>query len=77
MFQVSQSHRFTNVTPTEREVNAFFDKINKTAKKPVILSLKPPYANQSILKSRNTAAIPDLYNIDYLKLSYPELLVKC
>ena len=46
--------------------------LSKCAVKPVALRLVHPYADQFILKSRNT--VPDLFSSDNLELSYPELL---
>ena len=63
--------------PSQAEMKALFSEVNKSSKKPVILSLVPEFAEQFVLKSRRIPTLPDLYNHDNLTLSYPELLEKC
>ena len=63
--------------PSQAEMKALFSEVNKSSKKPVILSLVPEFSEQFVLKSRRIPTLPDLYNHDNLTLSYPELLEKC
>ena len=63
--------------PSQAEMKALFSEVNKSSKKPVILSLVPEFSDQFVLKSRQIPTLPDLYNHDNLTLSYPELLEKC
>lgn len=53
-----------------------FAKLNGSKKKPVILSLVHPYADQFVLNSRQVPTLPALYAHENLKLNYPELLKK-
>ena len=60
------------ISPTDEKNGNFMANLSKCAVKPVALRLVHPYADQFILKSRNT--VPDLFSSDNLELSYPELL---
>ena len=72
----SKAHSKTPI-PSQAEMKALFSEANKNSKKPVILSLVPEFSEQFVMKSRRIPTLPDLYNHDNLKLSYPELLEKC
>ena len=56
--------------PSQAEMKALFSEVNKSSKKPVILSLVPEFSEQFVLKSRRIPTLPDLYNHDNLTLSY-------
>ena len=63
--------------PTKPEMDAFFSEINKSHKKPVVLSLILPYSSSFVLKSRTVPTINDLFDNKYLDLTYPELIKVC
>ena len=58
-------------------MNKVLQTLNLCDTKAVVLSLMNPYAEQFVVKSRNVPVLSDLYDLNNLELSYPELLQKC
>ena len=58
-------------------MNKVLQTLNLCDTKAVVLSLMNPYAEQFVVKSQNVPVLSDLYDLNNLELSYPELLQKC
>lgn len=67
---------FSNAISTDAEMKLIFSKLNESKKKPVILSVVLPYADQVVLESRRVSTLAALYDHENLKLFYPELCLK-
>ena len=63
--------------PSIEEMNKFLQTLNLCDTKTVVLSSINPYAEQFVVKSQNVPVLSDLYDLNNLQLSYPELLQKC
>ncbi len=67
-------------SPSSEELDGFFSKISKAEKKPAILKIVGPYAEEFIPRL-NSASLPspmmDLYNPELLHSDYLSLLNEC
>ena len=63
-------------TPTKK-INTFHVKLSKCNVKPVAFSLVSSHAESYVAKSRTTPILSDLFNVQYLDLTYTELLNVC
>ena len=73
----SNTSKSLQCTPTDKEMDDLFLKLNYCKRKPAILSLVPPYADSFVLKSRRIPAMTDLFDPENLKLNYIDVLTKC
>ena len=62
--------------PTLSEMKNLCRQLNKSKVKPVALSLKEPYSDQFMLKSRQILTISGLFHPENMSLSYPDLIKK-
>ena len=70
----------TSLTPSSSEIDIFYHNLSKVGEKPVILSLVPGFCDAYVpLQSQANfpTSLMNLYDKDYLGLSYPDLLTKC
>ena len=76
----STSTSTTSMTPSSSEHDTFYKNLSKVGKKPVILSLVPGFCDAYVpLQSKGNFPTPlmELHQVEYLSLSYPDLLTKC
>ncbi len=76
----SQNKKSIIKPPTAEELDGFFSKISKAEKKPAILKIVKPYAEQFIPRLNHTSLpspMMDLYNPELLHVDYLSLLNEC
>ena len=63
--------------PTECEIKAFYEELKKSGK-PSLLSIVPGYCDEYVVKSTDLPTpLSELFQWEFLKLSYTELISKC
>ena len=65
------------ISPSEQELDLFYEELNNANKKPAILRITKPYFEEYIPKSSQLdfpRPLTDLYNPDALRMTYTDLL---
>lgn len=62
------------MSPSEQELDLFYEELNKANKKPAILRITKPYFKEYIPTLDFPKHLTDLYNPDALSMTYTELL---
>ena len=68
--ELKRKASFVNMAPSQKELDDFYDSLNKCKIKPVCLSLEEPYADAYIYETSDICSILDLFDPKHLKLDY-------